>query len=153
MVDISAITNTNFVRRLQAQSAIPISQPGQTLRAYVNPKGAENLSKEQRQLLIPLSSVWGEIATEFLDRWSPGEVSFLEVQIGKPTDKQAQSLEFRTGGLWLIVEGLSPSDLRSSMIDLPKCVSQEPARSLSHAFTILSEVFEPWANLAYRERL
>ena len=30
------------------------------------------------------------------------------------------------------------------MIDLPSCVSKEPAISLNHAFTILSEVYEPW---------
>lgn len=142
LVEVSALTDKNFADRLLAQSSIPIFEPGETLRAYVAPKDHKGLSDEQKKLLIPMAEV--NLAPGFIDSWSSGGVSFIDVQIGKATDKQAQSLDFRNGGLWLITEGFSPSDLRSSMIDLPACVSPDPAISLNHAFTILSEVFEPW---------
>jgi hypothetical protein len=142
LVEVSSITEKGFADKLLAQSAIPIFEPGVTLRAYVAPKDCKGLTEDQKKLLIPASDM--KLAPGLLDSWSTGGVSFIDVQIGKATEKQAESLEFRNGGLWLIVEGFNPSDLRSSTIDLPPCVSDEPAISLNHAFTILSEVFEPW---------
>jgi hypothetical protein len=144
LVDVSKITDRAFSEKMLARSAIPIFSPGESLRAYLAIKDGATLSDEQRNLLIPFDRVKNEIAIGFMDNWNTGEISFIEVQLGPPTERQAESPEFSNGGLWLITEGFSPSDLRSSTIELPTCVSDERAISLNHAFTLLSEVYEPW---------
>lgn len=43
-----------------------------------------------------------------------------------------------------MTEGTKATGLMSSLIELPEFVSKEPAISLNHAFTLLSETYEPW---------
>lgn len=46
------------------------------------------------------------------------------------------------GGLWLKVKGLDADKIESSSIALPSGIHSAPAKSLNHAFTILSEIYE-----------
>ena len=63
--------------------------------------------------------------------------------------------------LWLITQGVEAVGLASTTVRLPKEISADPVVSLNHAYTKLSEVFEPWrishtgniyTRVLYRER-
>lgn len=143
LVDVRSITDQNFRRRMLAQSAIRILEPGKPLRAYLATKDLSNVPKDKADRLIHWDDAKDDIALGAIDYASSHGLSFIDVKIGPPTDKQSRSLEYKDGGLWLIVQGFTPSELRSSTIELPG-IFDEPAISLNHAFTMLSEVFEPW---------
>ncbi len=67
---------------------------------------------------------------------------FLPVTLG-PLDKTKKSnLLAEDGGLWMIVSGLGEHELFSSSVYFPEELEMEPAQSLNHAFTKLSERFE-----------
>jgi hypothetical protein len=51
---------------------------------------------------------------------------------------------FPEAGLWLYLQGSQPKGVVSSSIYVPSPVSEEPLDSLNHAFTKLSESYEPW---------
>ena len=86
----------------------------------------------------------GSVADEHIENWSSGGLRFVQVTIGEPTKLQVKALGDETGGLWLILEGPKAVGLRSTQILLPSGVSEDPVISLNHAFTKLSEIFEPW---------
>ncbi len=74
---------------------------------------------------------------------------------------QARLFDTRDGGLWLITQGVEAVGLASTTIRLPKEISADPVVSLNHAYTKLSEIFEPWrishtgkiyTRVLYRER-
>jgi len=71
------------------------------------------------------------------------ETRFVPVRLGPPTTTQMKRKEAK-GGLWLALEGVGPRALESSQVFLPHALDLEPAISVNHAFTKLSEKFEPW---------
>ena len=71
-------------------------------------------------------------------------MSLVKVSIGVPTDQQAKKFGTKSGGLWLLTEGPKAVGLQSTRIVLPEVVSRDPVNSLNHAFTKLSETYEPW---------
>ncbi len=72
------------------------------------------------------------------------DTRFVSIFIGEPTEAQKNSDPNAEGGIWLDVQGLRPKGVITSGVDLPEGVSDEPAISLNHAFTLLSEAYEPW---------
>ena len=69
---------------------------------------------------------------------------FIKIEIGEPTDRQKATDPKAEGGIWLDLQGLQPKGVITSSINLPDGVSIGSAISLNHAFTILSEIYEPW---------
>ena len=69
---------------------------------------------------------------------------FAPVKIGAPAPKHIRSYDSARGGLWLLTKGLEAVGLGSTTIELPPGVRAENASSINHAYTILSETFEPW---------
>ena len=47
-------------------------------------------------------------------------------------------------GLWLAFRGMEYLGMKSGPVGFTSTLGLEPARSLNHAFTCLSEIFEPW---------
>ena len=72
-----------------------------------------------------------------------GETRFVAVWLGGPTASQKRRGEAE-GGLKLWLEGMEPRSIESGTVILPKETGLEPVDSLNHAFTRLSELFEPW---------
>jgi hypothetical protein len=68
---------------------------------------------------------------------------FVPVHLGGPTEAQKRR-GVTSGGLTLLLEGMEPRAIESGRVLLPKAPDFESAESLNHAFTLLSEVFEPW---------
>lgn len=144
IINIKSITDPKFLARMKARENIKFLPQGTELRAYVVLKKKEALSKELLSHLTPWAKAQSEIATEYIDNWSRGELHFVHVRIGDNTPQQNRQLDANSGGLWLMIEGRESVGLRSSQIVLPKGVADEPLISLNHAFTRLSEVYEPW---------
>jgi hypothetical protein len=139
-----SITDKAFLGRMKAKSNIKVLNQGVGLLAYLATKEQSSLTADQKKHLIPWQSRVHEIATEYIDNWNTGGLSLLEVSIGDPTDQQAQKFHTRRGGLWLLTEGPKAVGLQSTRIRLPEVVSKDPVNSLNHAFTKLSETYEPW---------
>jgi hypothetical protein len=85
------------------------------------------------------------IAPEFLDSWNSGSpLTFIEVKLGGPDEKQTNLFGTDRGGLWLITQGLEAIGLASTTVLLPEPISDRQVTSLNHAYTKLSEIFETW---------
>ena len=73
------------------------------------------------------------------------QTKFVQVTIGKPTGRQLESHPlFNDGGLWLCLQGTQPKGVITSSIMVPSLGANKLCDSLNHAFTCLSEKFEPW---------
>jgi hypothetical protein len=70
--------------------------------------------------------------------------TFVEVYIAPPDDTQARILDTQEGGLWLLTTGIEATGLESTNIKLPPGVEPKVVKSLNHAYTRLSEIFETW---------
>ncbi|OHE84186.1 MAG: hypothetical protein A2190_00385 [Lysobacterales bacterium RIFOXYA1_FULL_69_10] len=68
---------------------------------------------------------------------------FVAVFLDGPTSLQ-QRKGVTSGGLTLILEGMEPRAIETGQVALPGIPDRQHAESLNHAFTLLSEVFEPW---------
>lgn len=70
---------------------------------------------------------------------------FVQIHLHKPTEIQERRGE-RSGGIWLLLEGVNPRGVESSTVALPDIPSlrRKTATSLNHAYTLLSELFETW---------
>jgi hypothetical protein len=144
IVPEKAIADAKFLERMRTKANIRILDEGTELLAYVVTKDDKRIPEKLKSLLIPWNKICKSIATEFIDNWSVGQPSFAKVTIGSPTDRHKAKFETRTGGLWLLIEGRASVGLQSSRISLSAGITDEAAISLNHAFTLLSEVFEPW---------
>lgn len=70
---------------------------------------------------------------------------FVRIHLGPPTASQQRRGE-GSGGVWLLLEGITPRGLESSTVTLPAIpgLTEHAADSLNQAYTLLSEVLEPW---------
>ncbi|MER2508386.1 MAG: hypothetical protein ABTQ27_06450 [Amaricoccus sp.] len=143
-VPAKSITDQSFLRKMTQEGAILILAIGTPLRALLSPKDRSDIPDEVTQHLLPIADIRKQIGLLASPERFASDSCFVEVKLSGPTDAQARHLEFKDGGLWLIFEGAVPTDLRSSTIELPAGVASEGAISLNHAFTLLSEVYEPW---------
>lgn len=66
---------------------------------------------------------------------------FAEVAIGRPSP-QTESINGKTGGLWIRQRGVDKTELVCSRVTLPAGFDPAEATSLNHACTLLSEKFE-----------
>jgi hypothetical protein len=127
------------------KSSIKVLEAGVTLRACLTIKDQSKLSEEKTKHLMSWESARKEIATEHFQSWTgTSDLSLVEVSIVGPTAQHAKKFDTKTGGLWLLTVGPKLVGLQSSQISLPKAASTDPVNSLNHAFTKLSEAYEPW---------
>jgi hypothetical protein len=144
IVPAKAIVDPKFLERMKTKASIRILEEGADLLAYVVTKDDKSIPEKLKVHLTPWSELRNSIATEFIDNWNAGQPSFVKVTIGTPADRHKAKFETQSGGLWLLIEGRESAGLQSSRISLPDGITDEAAISLNHAFTLLSEVFEPW---------
>ena len=71
------------------------------------------------------------------------ETRFVRIWLTGPTEAQKRRGE-KEGGLKLWLEGMEPRGIESGTVALPEATGLNPVDSLNHAFTRLSELFEPW---------
>lgn len=126
----------DLLKTLTAKRWVKILDEGTELRLAltVRTQLAPNLDKA----IVPNTRVPLGSAGKLSD-----ETRFVPVWLGPTTKAQAKRKE-STGGLWLALEGAEPRALESSAVSLPEALGVDPAISVNHAFTVLSEKFEPW---------
>ena len=119
---------------------------GDPLYAYVMVKDLDKINPSLHRHLLRPKKVSDMVAIEFLDNWSGGDLCLVEVKLGKLDPQATGNLDDdnQSGGLWMRVRGRDVVGLVTSQIELPEGITDRRISSLNHAFTVLSEVFEPW---------
>lgn len=144
VIESRKITDAAFLKRMTQKGSIRVLKEGTPLLACLATKEQTQIPADLRRHLTPWRELVASIATEHIDNWSTGGLSLVEAKISNPSDQQAKKFNSEHGGLWLLTEGPKPVGLKSSRIVLPAGISDSPVGSLNHAFTRLSEVYEPW---------
>lgn len=146
MIASKSITDPDFLARMTAPSKIKVLNENVTLLAYLAIKDNSHLTENQKNHLISWRSKDYNIATEYLENWNSGGLSLIKVHIGKPTDQHKNKFNTKDGGLWLLTEGRKTVGLQSTQIQIPdgETEASVSVNSLNHAFTRLSEIYEPW---------
>jgi hypothetical protein len=130
------IDDAALLRALTAKRWVRILEEGTELRLALTVR--TKLDPDLSKLLVKGTSVHSESMGKL-----SGETQFVAVNLGPPTKAQTKRKETK-GGLWLALEGIEPRALESSAVFLPEALDLDPAISVNHAFTRLSERFEPW---------
>ncbi len=144
IIDEIAITDNNFKSLLKRKSAYKILDVDSELLVALTIKPGFKLDKKLIEHLKKINSQDIILGTPYYHTLRSSDTQFVKIQINGPTDKQKKTSPAELGGIWLHLEGLQPKNLTTSTVKLPDEVSSEPAISLNHAFTLLSDKYEPW---------
>lgn len=134
---------------------------GKVFSDYLTRKSEYKILEEDTSLLIALTidknSQWNESSKDFFkvmpnqlgldyyDTTRSPQTKFVKVTIGKPTSRQlGKHPLLNEGGLWLCLQGTQPKGVITSSILAPTLGGNQQCDSLNHAFTRLSEKYEPW---------
>lgn len=144
MVEETAIANPAFVETYTKRQSIKLLPEGTELLVMMSDRTPFHLAPElktagiPREVIRPLLGQWFDQG-----RW-PSFPRFIPVRIGKLLPWQDAPDGNDKGGLWLELEGMKSNGLVSSRIELPSAIKvDDDVASLNHAYTLLSEVFEP----------
>jgi hypothetical protein len=139
------ISDPELLEALRVKKAFKILDRGTKLLAMLSGSRSEQVPSELRKWLLPDDFAYRHLGMWF-ERWDRRSFNrnFVEIEIGPADERQMKFPELESGGLWLQVQGWRAVGLESSQIILPDCVPGGFATSLNHAYTLLSEVFEPW---------
>ena len=140
VVQRHCITDPSFLKALSKRTEHRMLEQGVALRVALSVRQA--VPKELQACLIYMPAA--ELADEFFSTPRPSETRFVQIEVGPPSSREARKRGDERGGVWLKLEGSVPKGVVSSTVALPQAVTKEPLASLNHAFTRLSEVFEPW---------
>jgi hypothetical protein len=142
VIHTGAIENDGFLEHLKRKLEYKILDVGTELLVALTIKEKPSISDKLRQYLIPAHTIQFGITD---NQTSVAHNSkFVRVIICEPTARQQNMGQNKTGGVWLQLEGAQPKSISTSGVIVPNEVSVEPLESLNHAFTRLSETFEPW---------
>lgn len=142
VVDKYTITDKEFLARLKMNVEHKILGVGTELRVALTIKPDPSVDAKLKEYLIPMNAK--ELGDNFFHTSRSPDTQFVNVCIGKPTSRQEKINPAETGGVWLQLQGTQPKGISTSRVVVPVEVSKEPLESLNHAFTRLSEVYEPW---------
>jgi len=144
VVDKNQVKDKKFLKSLTQQTNHKILDFGTRLLVALTVKLNVLLDDELHKQLIPrdnstLKIEWGSVGIA-----PPPDTRYLPVYVDAFSEFQYRPAPNVDGGVWLRVEGLEPKNVISSSIKLPEPIKPNSADSLNHAFTILSEIYEPW---------
>jgi hypothetical protein len=161
IVSRSSVSDKRFLERMESKAYHKILDEGAYLLVGLTVKPENQPPKELQDLLLPYEDLKKQLGARIVDPDYRYDPFFIQIQLAGPTGRQVQQFGTSLGGLWLVTEGINTSGLASTMVKLPTEVSDEPVRSLNHAYTKLSEIFETWRishtgniyqRILYRER-
>lgn len=135
-LDKSCFDDAKFLGALTEKRCVPILPAGIELQVALSVK--PGLPQHLRTCLRP-----GKALTHPNTDHLSTDTQFVSVLLGGPRERQARRGESE-GGLKLWLEGMEPRSIESGTVGLPKATGLLPVDSLNHAFTKLSELFEPW---------
>jgi hypothetical protein len=135
-IERSYFTDHQFLKALTEKRSVKVLPQGTELRVALTIKSG--LSDEAVKKLVPHGGTRHSHTVKL-----PAESRFVSVWLDGPNEHQARKGE-REGGLMLCLEGMEARYLESGLVKLRAVAGLEATDSLNHAFTRLSEVFEPW---------
>lgn len=135
VVSSADIVDDNFLEAVTAKRLIPILNQGAELRVALSIK--EPFDAKLKTLLVSEKMNWDRQAK------ISANSHFISIYLSGPNELQ-QTNGLEKGGLWLELEGVAARGIESSQVLLPAALGLDPASSVNHAFTLLSERFEPW---------
>lgn len=144
IVDAGDIADKTFLQALDTAVKHKVLGEGSAFLIALTVKQDAPPTPALAASLIRFHTIRWNLASEFLDSFNPATLCFIRVTLSKPGDRQIKTLNSRDGGLWLVTQGLRTTEIISTTVTLPEAVSQEPATSLNHALTKLSEAYETW---------
>lgn len=132
------ITDEHFLKRITQTTDVRILEEGAPLLVALSDRSTA------------AKPPWPAVSREDVP---PGTTRFERIIIGPPRAKRlgnpptvapaSDSQAHRDrGGLWLRLKGLSRSELMCSTVLMPDGLEESSARSLNHAFTLLSRAYE-----------
>ncbi len=143
-LDRRSIADKEFLMAMDLKGRHQVLPEGTPLLVSLSIKPDSPPREELRRLVIAHNDPRVKGKVLFSENWSSVLPSFVEVMLASPHEKQARTYKAEWGGLWLITHGLEAVGLGSTSIRLPEAVTAKPVMSLNHAYTKLSEAFEPW---------
>ncbi len=148
LIDKDAIEDKKFLSQLKRHSKHKILETGAELLVALTIKQGGLLDKQldetlKSQLLSARDKKLMLGDAYFFTTRSP-DTRFVKIHIAGPTKGQKRLNPAESGGVWLHLQGLQPKGVSSSLVSLPEEVSKDTVESLNHAFTLLSEKYEPW---------
>lgn len=139
-----SITDAEFCSRLKRRTEHKILDVGTELLVALTVKPDPNLAVEHKKALIPPKSDGLQLGTEYYSTARSAYTQFVRVYVCEPSDQQKRMHPSKGGGAWLQLQGTRPTGILTSQIGFPVLGDQGIFDSLNHAFTTLSEIYEPW---------
>jgi len=142
LVSRASIADKTFLKIMERRAFHKVLEEGARLLVGLTVKP----EKPPRENLRPHLKRNADVQREFgsFDSSYRYDPYFVEVQLAGPSDRQARLFNSVRGGLWLMTQGATAIGLESTTVKAPQEVATEPVASLNHAYTRLSEAFEPW---------
>lgn len=142
VIDKRAIEDKKFLALLKQTSEYKILGVGTDLRVALTIKPTSDIDDSLRKCLIQMNAQ--ELSADYFHSVRSADTQFVKVSIGEPTPRQKKMRPEDNGGIWLRLQGTQTKDISTSRVIVPAPVSEYPLESLNHAFTRLSEKYEPW---------
>jgi hypothetical protein len=144
VVDKSTITDGKFLAQLKRGSKHKILEAGTPLLVALTIKQPAKLSDALTLHLLATGKEEPRLGDAYHYTPRSADTRFIRITISGPTERQKRDDPKEQGGVWIHLEGLQPKGVSTSTVRIPADVSEDPAESLNHAFTLLSEKYEPW---------
>ncbi|MGO4916560.1 hypothetical protein [Pseudogemmobacter sp. W21_MBD1_M6] len=144
ILDRSSISDPLFLERMETKNRYKVLEQGTELRVMLSIKEKSKIEKPFADHLINGNDMRSKLSPLCFDGWSPVFLHLVRVTLGKPHYAQMRTYDEEYGGLWLMTHGPQAIGLQSTSICLPEPFSDSPVQSLNHAYTKLSETYEPW---------
>lgn len=144
ILDKYSIEDKTFLDLLNRKSTHKIFEVGAQLLVALTIKPKYELDKSLTRHLKRAIDYNITFGAQYFDTQRSTDTHFVSIWIDGPTERQRKLDPNEKGGVWLHLEGLEPKGLTTSTVKLPSELFSEPADSLNHAFTLLSELYEPW---------
>lgn len=140
----SSVEDKKFLANLRRISNHKILDVGATLLVALTVKHPKGIHERLMKHLLPIDGEAPILGPQYYHTPRSGDTRFVKVTLGEPNERQKRKNPKENGGLWLNLEGDIPKGVITSTVLLPEGLSDKRADSLNHAFTMLSERYEPW---------
>jgi hypothetical protein len=142
LISRDSIGDSRFFSLLNRKTTHKVLDVGTELLVALTVRPNVSLGEGLEQHLVERNSV--SLSNAYFNLLRSSDTRFVRVSIGEPTILQTRRGLFGDGDIWLTVQGMQPKGIITSRIIVPGEVSDVPLDSLNHAFTRLSERYEPW---------
>ena len=144
VVDRAAIEDRDFMGQLNYSSSHKILDAGTPLLVALTIKQSSNLNDTLKSNFLPTGREGPHIGDTTSSTRLSADTRFVRITISGPTERQKRINSNEQGGVWIHLEGLQAKWISTSTVQLPDNAFDCRAESLNHAFTMLSESYEPW---------